>query len=77
MNTTRIHMSCDVADNSLFNFLVTSHEGNTNCITIHGNDLDASIVCSEDQAIGLINELQKAIIRLEAYRKVQEQSNAS
>lgn len=65
---TEIIMSCDVSGETGFHFLVTSHEKAGGNLSIHGNGLDASIECTATQATQLINELQKAVIRLEAHR---------
>ena len=71
--TTEIQMTCNVAKDDSFDFLVTSHEGNSGAITIHGNGLTASIYCSPKQANNLIEELHAALIKLEVYEKVHEE----
>lgn len=45
-------------------FLVTSHEGTNNTLTIHGSDIPVSINMSKEQAEGLIERLSEAVGRL-------------
>ena len=56
---TKIRMTCDVKNDKDFSFLVTSHKDGT--LSIHGIDLDVDIRCATRQAIGLCEELTKAI----------------
>lgn len=54
--------------NEPFLFLVTSHEGNSDDISIHERSLGASLYLDVIQAKDLIQKLQEAIIRIEAHK---------
>lgn len=56
---TKIRMLCDVKNDEDFSFLVTPHKDGS--LSIHGIDLDVAIRCTTKQAIGLCEELTKAI----------------